>query len=72
MCFICKMCFKLLLNEDKIYPQIHIIWTENRKYRVFTNFHPSVLDHIFRYENIKEKYGEISQESFNFHLNSST
>ena len=70
--FICNMCFKLLLNEDKINPQIHIIWTENQKYRVFTNFHRSCLDRIFRYENIKEKYGEISQETINFHLNSST
>ena len=71
--FICNMCFiKLLLNEDKINPQIHIIWTENQKYRVFTNFHRSFLDRIFRYENIKEKYGEISQETINFHLNSST
>ena len=70
--FIRNMCFKLLLNEDKINPQIHIIWTENQKYRVFTNFHRSCLDRIFRYENIKEKYGEISQETINFHLNSST
>ena len=70
--FICNMCFKLLLNEDKINPQIHIIWTENQKYRVFTNFHRSFLDRIFRYENIKEKYGEISQGNINFHLNFST
>ena len=66
------ICFKLLLNEDKINPQIHIIWRENQKYRVFTNFHCSFLDCIFTYENIKEKYGEISQETINFHLNSST
>ena len=39
--FICNMCFKLLQNQDKINPQIHIIWTENQKYRVFTNFHRS-------------------------------
>ena len=25
-------CFKLLQNQDKINPQIHIIWTENQKY----------------------------------------
>ena len=25
--FIWNMCFKLLLNEDKINPQIHVIWT---------------------------------------------
>ena len=53
--FICNMCLKLLLNENKINPQIHIIWTKNQKYRVFTNFHRSFLDRIFRYENIKEK-----------------
>ena len=70
--FICNMCFKLLLNEEKTNPQIHIIWTEKQKYRVFTNFHLSFLDRIFRYENIKEKYSEISQETINFHLNSST
>ena len=66
------MCLKLYLNEDKINPQIHIIWTENQKYRVFTNFHRSFLDRIFRYENIKEKYGEKSQEIINFHLKCST
>ena len=53
--FICNTCFKLLLNEDKFNPKIHIIWTENQKYRVFTNFHRSFLDRIFRYENIKKK-----------------
>ena len=51
--FICNMCFKLLQNQDKINPQIHIIWTENQKYRVFTNFHHSLLDNLFRRENIK-------------------
>ena len=66
------MCFKLLLNEDKINPQIHVIWTENQNYRAFTNFHRSFLDRIFRYENIKEKCGEISQETIDIHLKSST
>ena len=69
---ICNICFKLLLNEDEINPQIHIIWTDHQNYRVFTNFHYSFLDCIFRYENIKEKYGEISQDTVNFHLISST
>ena len=36
--FICNICFKLLQNEDKINPQIHVIWSENKKYRVFTNY----------------------------------
>ena len=65
-------CFKLLQNVDKINPEIHVIWTENQKYRVFTNFHRSYVDRIFRYENIKDKYGEISQETIDIHLNSST
>ena len=64
--------FKLLQNVDKINPQIHVIWTENQKYRVFTNFHRSYVDRIFRYANIKDKYGEISQETIDIHLNSST
>ena len=70
--FICNMCFKLLQNQDKINPQINIIWTENQKYRVFTNFHRSFLDNLFRRENIKDKCGEVSQETIEFYLNSST
>lgn len=68
----CNMCFKLLQNQDKINPQIHIIWTENQKYRVFTNFHRSFLDNLFRKENINDKNGEISQETIEIYLNSST
>ena len=68
----CNMCFKLLQNQDKINPQIHIIWTENQKYRVFTNFHRSFLDNLFRKENIKDKSSEISQETIEIYLNSST
>ena len=26
---VCNMCFKPLQSQDKINPQIHIIWTEN-------------------------------------------
>ena len=70
--FICNMCFKFLQNVDKINPQIHVIWTENQKYRVFTNFHRFYVDRIFRYKNIKDKYGEISQETIDILLNSST
>ena len=69
---ICNMCFTLLQNVDKINPQIHVIWAENEKYRVFTNFHRSYVDRIFRYENIKDKYGGISQETIDIHLNSLT
>ena len=70
--FICNMCVKLLLNEDEINQQIHVIWTENQKYRVFTNFYRSYVDCILRYENIKEKYSELSQENIDIHLKSST
>ena len=65
----CNMCVKLLQNQDKINPQIHIIWKENQKYRVFTNFHRSFVDRVFRHENIKEKFGEIPQEVIDNHLN---
>ena len=70
--FICNMCFKLLQNQDKINPQIHIRWAENQKYRVFTNFNCSFLNNLFRKENIKDKCGEISQETIEIYLNSST
>ena len=39
----CNMCFKLLQNQDKIKPQIQIIWTENRKYMVLQTF----IDHFW-------------------------
>ena len=56
----------------KINQKIHVIWTENQKYRVFTNFYCSFVDCILRYENIKEKYSELSRENIDIHLNSST
>ena len=65
-----------VLNFYKIWIKLihksHVIWTENQKYRVFTNFDRSYVDRIFRYENIKDNYGEISQETIDIHLNSST
>ena len=67
--FICNMCFKLLQNQDRINPRIHIISTENQQYRVFTNFHRSFADCVFRYQNIKDKFGGISQEVKDNHLN---
>ena len=69
---VCKMCFKLLQNQEKINPQIHIIWMEKQKYRGFTNFHRSFLDNIFRMGNIKYKCSQISQETIEIYLNSST
>ena len=66
---ICNMCFKLLRNADKINPQTHVIWIENQKCRIFTDFHCSYVDRIFRYENIKDKSVEISQEVLDTHFN---
>ena len=59
-------------GKIKINLQIHIIWTENQKYRVFTNLHRSFLDNLFRRENTKRKCGKISQETIEIYLNSST
>ena len=66
---VCDICINLLKNEDKGKPKIHIIWTENQKYRVFSNFHCSFLDRIFRNENIKSKCGKISHETIENYLN---
>ena len=68
----CNMCFEPLQNQGKINPEIHIIWTEIQKYRVFTNFHCSFLDNLFRRKNIKEKYGGTSQETIEIYINYST
>ena len=70
--FICNVCFKLLQYHDKSNPQIHIIWTENQKYRVFTNLYWSFLDNLFRRENIKHKCSKILEETIAVYLNSST
>ena len=59
----------LLENEDQINPRIHINWTENKKYRVFSNFYCAFLDRIFRHESIKNKCGEINNETINKHIN---
>ena len=67
--FICNMCFKPLQNQDRINPQIHIIWTENQQYRVFASFHRSFVNRVLRYENIKDKFGEIPQEVIDNNLN---
>ena len=37
--FICNICYKLIQDGNKSNPEIHIIWTENQKYRIFTNFY---------------------------------
>ena len=37
--FICNICYKLIQNDNKGDPKIHILWTENQKYMVFTNFY---------------------------------
>ena len=70
--FICNMCLKRLDKNDETSSRIHIIWTENLKFRVFSNLHRCyLLDKIFRNENIKDKIGEISKETIAMHLNSS-
>ena len=58
----CKKCLEFLRSEDRINPQIYIIWKENQKYKVFTNFHRSFVDRVFRYENIRDKFGKIAHE----------
>ena len=65
----CKKCLELLRNEDRINPQIYNIWKENQKYRVFTNFHRSFVDRVFRYENICDKFGKIAHKVIDNHLN---
>ena len=59
----------LLENEDHDNPKIHIIWTENQKYRVFSNFYHAFLDRLFRCENIKNKCGKIDNEAIEKHIN---
>ena len=66
---LCNYCLSLLENEDQDNRKIHIIWTENQKYRVFANFHRAFVDCIFRYEKISNKTGKISQEMIENHLN---
>ena len=66
---VCKRCLEILKNEDRIDPQIYIIWTNNRKCRVLTNFHRSFVDSVFRYENIKNKFGKIAHKVIDNHLN---
>ena len=68
----CNMCVKLLQNRDEINCKIYIIWSNNQKYRVFTNLYRSFLDRIFKNENLKNKSGEIEQENIANHLNSLT
>ena len=66
---VCHYCLSLLENEDQDNPKIHIIWTENQKYGVFTNFHRAFVDRIFRHEKISNKPGKVSQEMIENHLN---
>ena len=66
---VCHYCLSLLENEDQDNPKIHISWTENQKYGVFTNFHRAFVDRIFRHEKISNKPGKVSQEMIENHLN---
>ena len=65
----CNYCLKLLENEDQDNPRIDIIWRENKKYGVFAKFHRSFVDRVFRYENIRDKSGKISQKIIEKHIN---
>ena len=56
-------------NEDRINSQVYIIWAENQKFRVFTNFHRTFVDRVMGYENIKNKSGKIAYEVIDNHLN---
>ena len=53
---------------DKTNQHIYVVWTENQKYRVFTDFHCSYVDRIFRYEKMIDKSVEISQEVIDIQL----
>ena len=66
---VCNYCMELLENEDQDNPRLHIIWTENKKYRVFSNFYCAFLDRVFRHENIKNKCGKINNEAIDKHIN---
>ena len=66
------MCLKLFQIHDEINSKIQIIRTNNQKYKVFTNLYRSFLVKIFNNENIKDKSGEISQETIANYLKSST
>ena len=69
--FICNMCLKLLDKNNETSSKIHIIWTNNLKFKVFSNFYRSSIDKIFRNNYIKDKIGEIPKETIAMHLNSS-
>ena len=59
---ICNVCYKRIQNDNKSNPQIHIIWTENQKYRVFTNFYRSFVDKVFWREISKINMAEFHKK----------
>ena len=72
---ICKLCFKLFEMQDMrdaINLKIYDFWKDNQQYRICTNIYRSFADSIFREENIKDKWGNISQETLNIYLKTST
>ena len=72
---ICKLCFNLLEIQDirdAINPKIYVLWKDNQQYRICKNIYRSFADSIFREENIKDKWGKISQETLSIYLNSPT
>ena len=63
---ICKLCFKILEIQDirdAINPKLNVFWKDNQQYRICINIYCSFTDSIFREENIKDKWGKISQET---------
>ena len=58
--------------RDAINPKIYDFWKDNQQYRICTNIYRSFADSIFREENIKDKWGNISQETLNIYLTTST
>ena len=70
-----KSCLKFLEMQDirdAINPKIYVFWKDNQQYRICANIYCSFADSIFRQENIKYKWGKISQETLSIYLNSST
>ena len=47
----CDICFKIVDNIDKE-GKMYVIWLNNSKYRVYTNFWRSFADEIIRKEGV--------------------
>ena len=65
----CNQCFKITNDITKT-GRIYVIWKENVKYRVYTNFYRTERNDIIKKENLK-KYGTIDIKELVENLNSS-